>query len=113
MSEQNCIRVMIVDDHAVVRSGLRFFMLTFDDIELVAEADSGEEALRLCDKSQPDVILMDMVMPGMDGATATQAIRERYPHVQVIALTSFKEEDLVQRALQAGAISYQIGRAHV
>jgi NarL family two-component system response regulator LiaR len=106
MSEQNCIRVMIVDDHAVVRSGLRFFMLTFDDIELVAEADSGEEALRLCDKSQPDVILMDMVMPGMDGATATQAIRERYPHVQVIALTSFKEEDLVQRALQAGAISY-------
>ena len=81
-------------------------MLTFDDIELVAEADSGEEALRLCDKSQPDVILMDMVMPGMDGATATQAIRERYPQVQVIALTSFKEEDLVQRALQAGAISY-------
>jgi len=106
MSEQNRIRVMIVDDHAVVRSGLRFFMLTFDDIELVAEADSGEEALRLCDRSQPDVILMDMVMPGMDGATATKTIRERYPHVQVIALTSFKEEDLVQRALQAGAISY-------
>jgi NarL family two-component system response regulator LiaR len=106
MREQNRIRVMIVDDHAVVRSGLRFFMLAFDDIELVAEADSGEEALRLCDKSQPDVILMDMVMPGMDGATATQAIRERYPQVQVIVLTSFKEEDLVQRALQAGAISY-------
>jgi NarL family two-component system response regulator LiaR len=106
MSEQNRIRVMIVDDHAVVRSGLRFFMLAFDDIELVAEADSGEEALRLCEKNQPDVVLMDMVMPGMDGATATQAIRERYPQVQVIALTSFKEEDLVQRALQAGAISY-------
>ena len=106
MSEQHCIRVMIVDDHAVVRSGLRFFLLAFDDIELIAEADSGEEALQLCEKDRPDVILMDMMMPGMDGATATQAIRERYPQVQVIALTSFREEDLVQRALQAGAISY-------
>jgi NarL family two-component system response regulator LiaR len=106
MVEQDLIRVMIVDDHAVVRSGLRFFLLSFDDMELIAEADSGEEALQLCSQVELDVVLMDMVMPGMDGATATQIIRERYPQVQVIALTSFKEEDLVQSALQAGAISY-------
>ena len=75
-------------------------------MELVAEAESGEEALRLCDEVQPDVILMDMVMPGMDGATATQAICKRHPGIQVVALTSFPEEGLVQKALQAGAISY-------
>jgi len=100
------IRVMLVDDHTVVRSGLKFFLLGFDDMELVAEAESGEEALRLCDEVEPDVILMDMVMPGMDGATATQTIRKRYPQIQVVALTSFPEEGLVQKAVQAGAISY-------
>ncbi|MCQ3973022.1 MAG: DNA-binding response regulator [Anaerolineae bacterium] len=97
---------MIVDDHAVVRGGLKFFLLGFDDLELAGEAEDGEEALRLCDQIQPDVILMDMMMPGIDGAATTQAIRQRYPQVQVIALTSFKEQDLVQRALQAGAIGY-------
>ena len=106
MSEQNPIQVMLVDDHAVVRSGLRFFLLGFDDMELVGEAESGEEALQLCAEIQPDVILMDLMMPGMDGASATRAIRERYPQVQVVALTSFQEEDLVKNALQAGAISY-------
>lgn len=102
----NLIRVMFVDDHAVVRRGLRFFLLGFSDMELVAEAASGEEALRLCAELQPDVILMDMVMPGMDGATAIHAIRDRYPQIQIVALTSFPEEDLVQKALQAGAIGY-------
>lgn len=106
MTEQNRIRVMIVDDHTVVRGGLKYFLLAFDDMELIGEADSGEEALRLCSQVQPDVVVMDMVMPGMDGAEATRAIRERYPQVQVVALTSFQEEDLVQRALQAGAIGY-------
>jgi NarL family two-component system response regulator LiaR len=100
------IRVMIVDDHAVVRSGLAAFLLASDDLELVAEAGSGLEALRLCVQAQPDVILMDLVMPGMDGAQTTRAIREHCPHIQVIALTSFKEEELVQGALQAGAIGY-------
>lgn len=106
MTATKPIRVMIVDDHAVVRGGLKFFLLGFDDLELAGEAEDGEEALRLCDQVHPDVILMDMMMPGMDGAAATQAIRQRYPQVQVIALTSFKEQDLVQRALQAGAIGY-------
>ena len=100
------IRVMLVDDHAVVRSGLGAFLYAFDDLELVAEAGSGEEAVRLCEQAQPDVVLMDLVMPGMDGAAATQAIRERCPNIQVIALTSFKETALVEGALQAGAIGY-------
>jgi two-component system, NarL family, response regulator LiaR len=106
MSDQKPIRVMIVDDHAVVRSGLAAFLLAFDDLELVAEAGGGEQALRLCDASIPDVVLMDLVMPGMDGAATTKALRAKHPHVQVIALTSFKEQELVQAAMQAGAIGY-------
>ena len=106
MTKPTSIRVMFVDDHAVVRSGLAAFLLAFDDLELVGEADSGEKALLLCEHVRPDVVLMDLVMPGMDGVATTRAIRERYPEVQVIALTSFREEDLVQRALQAGAIGY-------
>jgi NarL family two-component system response regulator LiaR len=106
MTETEPIRVLLVDDHAVVRSGLGAFLLAFDDLELVGEAGSGEEALAKCEQLNPDVILMDLLMPNMDGAEATAAIRERYPSIQVIALTSFKEEDLVQRAIQAGAIGY-------
>lgn len=106
MTETNPIRVMLVDDHAVVRSGLSAFLLAFDDLELVAEAGSGEEAVRLCERLRPDVVLMDLVMPGMDGAAATHAIRERCPQIQIIALTSFKEKELVQGALEAGAIGY-------
>lgn len=106
MSETEPIRVIIVDDHAMLRRGLKFFLKGFDDLELVGEANSGPAALDLCAEVQPDVVIMDMVMPGMDGAQATQAIRDRFPQVQVIALTSFQEEDLVERALQAGAIGY-------
>jgi NarL family two-component system response regulator LiaR len=106
MAGQNLIRVMIVDDHTVVRSGLGAFLLAYDDLDLVAEANSGEHALRLCDQVKPDVVLMDLVMPGMDGAAATRALRAKCPHIQVIALTSFKEQELVQGALQAGAIGY-------
>jgi serine phosphatase RsbU (regulator of sigma subunit)/DNA-binding NarL/FixJ family response regulator len=95
-----------VDDHAVVRSGLSAFLLAFDDLELVGEAGSGKEAVRLCEQLRPDVVLMDLVMPEMDGAAATRAIRQRYPQVQVIALTSFKEKELVEGALEAGAIGY-------
>jgi NarL family two-component system response regulator LiaR len=106
MTDPAPIRVMLVDDHAVVRSGLSAFLLAYDDFELVGEASSGEQALRLCEQVKPDVVLMDLVMPGMDGAAATHAIREKCPSIQVIALTSFKEQELVQGALQAGAIGY-------
>ena len=106
MTEETPIRVMIVDDHAVVRSGLEAMLLAFDDLELVGQAASGEGAVRLCVGARPDVVLMDLVMPGMDGAAATQAIRDHCPEAQVIALTSFKEQELVQGAMRAGAIGY-------
>jgi NarL family two-component system response regulator LiaR len=100
------IRVMLVDDHTMVRRGLATFLQVFDDLELVGEAADGEEAIQLCARIRPDVILMDMIMPDIDGVSATRAIRQHFPTVQVIALTSFKEEGLVQSALQAGAIGY-------
>ena len=100
------IKILIVDDHSVVRSGLGAFLQVFDDFELVGEASNGREAIDVCAVKLPDVILMDLVMPEMDGAQATQAIRERFPDTQVIVLTSFKEENLIESALQAGAIGY-------
>jgi two-component system, NarL family, response regulator LiaR len=100
------IRVMIVDDHQMVRRGLATFLKVFDDLEVVGEADSGETAVPLCKKLQPDVVLMDMVMRDMDGAAATRLIRKQSPATQIIALTSFKDEILVQSALHAGAIGY-------
>lgn len=104
--ESSPIRVMLVDDHAVVRSGLSAFLMAFDDLELAGEASDGAEAVSMCRQIQPDVVLMDLVMPEMDGATATRAIRETCPQAQVIALTSFKEDELVHGALEAGAIGY-------
>jgi NarL family two-component system response regulator LiaR len=108
MTQTDTIRVLTVDDHEILRSGVRFSLKAFKDLELVAEAGSGEEALRLCIESQPDVVLMDMQMPGMDGVETTQAIKKQRPQVQVLALTSFYDKGLVQRALQAGAIGYII-----
>jgi NarL family two-component system response regulator LiaR len=100
------IRVMLVDDHLMVRRGLATMLMVFDDMRLVGEAESGQAAIQLCAQVLPDVILMDMVMPGMDGATATRAIRQQHPQVQVLALTSFKEAQLIKSALEAGAIGY-------
>ena len=100
------IRVLLVDDHTMVRRGLATFLKAYDDLELAGEAASGQAAIRLCAQVLPDVVLMDLAMPEMDGATATRAIRQQFPQVQVMALTSFKEEALVQSALQAGAIGY-------
>jgi NarL family two-component system response regulator LiaR len=97
---------MIVDDHAVVRSGLAAFLLAFDDLEYVGEATGGADAVGKCRSLKPDVVLMDLVMPEVDGAEATRRIKETCPDVQVIALTSYKEDELVQGALKAGALSY-------
>ncbi len=106
MSNQTPIRVMLVDDHAVVRSGLSKFLMVYPDLELVGEADSGEEAVQRCHLLRPDVVLMDLKMPGMDGVTATRLIRQSYPATQVVVLTSFHDEAMVQGALQAGAIGF-------
>lgn len=106
MKDTNCIRVMLVDDHAVVRSGLGAFLSVMPDFELVGEAENGEEAIVRCGLLKPDVILMDLIMPGTDGIVATRRIHEKYPHVRVIALTSFQEDTLIQRALDAGAAGY-------
>jgi two-component system, NarL family, response regulator LiaR len=100
------IRVLIVDDHAMVRKGLVAFLKNQPELDLVGEACDGREAIESCEQNHPDVILMDLVMPEMGGVAATRTIHQRWPHVQVIALTSFQEKELVQDALQAGAIGY-------
>jgi DNA-binding NarL/FixJ family response regulator len=100
------IRVLIVDDHVMVLEGLKVFLSVSDDIEIVGTASNGAEALEACDALAPDVVLMDVMMPVMDGAEATSRIRAAHPDIQVVALTSFVEEDLVARTLDAGAIGY-------
>lgn len=106
MSDDQPIRVLLVDDHTMVRRGLATFLLVFDDLALAGEATNGLEAIQACSRLMPDIVLMDLAMPEMDGVTATREIRQRFPAVQVIALTSFKEKALIQNALQAGAIGY-------
>jgi two-component system, NarL family, response regulator LiaR len=105
-SSSQPIRVMLVDDHMMVRRGLATMLRVFDDLQLAGEAESGEAAIELCAEVLPDVILMDMSLPMMDGATATRAIRKQFPQIQIIALTSFKEGKVIQHALEAGAIGY-------
>lgn len=107
------IRVMIVDDHDMVRRGLAAFLRVKPELELVGEARDGLEALEICEKVRPDVVVMDLVMPRMSGAETTRAIRRHWPHVQVVALTSFEERDLVREALSAGAIGYLLKNVSV
>jgi NarL family two-component system response regulator LiaR len=106
METHKTIRVMLVDDHNVVRSGLATFLRAYEDLELVGEAKNGLEALNLCHKKRPDVILMDLMMPEMDGIAATRAILADCPEIKIIAMTSFEDEELVHGVLAAGAISY-------
>lgn len=106
MSETDDIRVMIVDDHQMVREGLKVLLSTYDDIVVVGEAANGVEAVEQCTLLDPDVILMDVLMPVMDGAEATAQITAACPGVQVIALTSSVDQDYVVKTLDAGAISY-------
>ena len=106
MRTPDTIRVLIVDDHSMVRTGLATFIQIKPDLELVGEARDGQQALHMCERFQPDVVLMDLIMPNIDGVTATRAIRQRWPQTQVIVLTSFQEKQLVEDAVRAGAISY-------
>jgi two-component system, NarL family, response regulator LiaR len=106
MTGTNQIRILLADDHTVVRSGLSAVLAMQDDFKIVGEAADGEEALRLCESLKPDVVLMDLLMPKLDGVAATKRIKERWPQVQVIALTSFKEKEYVEGALKAGASGY-------
>ncbi|AMW99871.1 response regulator [Rummeliibacillus stabekisii] len=102
------IKVLIVDDHHVVRRGLLFFLKTQKDIEVVGEASNGKEAIELTASLQPDIILMDLVMPEMDGIQATKHIKAKYPNIQIIMLTSFSDRDHVVPAIEAGAAGYQL-----
>ena len=106
MGPDDPIRIMIVDDHQMVRDGLKVFLSIYDDIEIVAEASNGKQAVELCTQALPDVILMDILLPELDGPAATRRIREIYPHIQIIALSNFVDEDRVQGMIQAGAIGY-------
>ncbi len=100
------IGILLVDDHTVVRSGLGAVLSAFDDLKLLGEGENGEQAIALCDSLHPDVILMDLLMPKMDGVAAIKVIQEKWPQVKIIALTSFKEKEYVEGALQAGAVGY-------
>jgi NarL family two-component system response regulator LiaR len=100
------IRVMVVDEHGRVRKGIIAYLKNNLDLQIIGEAQNGREAVELCERLQPEIILMDLQMPEMDGITATRIIRKQYPHIQVIALTSFQDRAKVQDALSAGAISY-------
>jgi CheY-like chemotaxis protein len=104
MAKIEPINVMVVDDHDTVRRGLAVFLRAFDDLQLVGEAANGLEAVNLCAEIHPHVILMDLVMPEMNGIEATRTIRRQWPEVRVIGLTSFREEALAEQALQAGAV---------
>src|SRR5437879_3995934 len=103
---QNQIRIVIVDDHAMLRKGLAVFLNSYSDLELVGEACNGKEVLAFCADKQPDVVLMDLMMPIMDGITATHFIHHNFPEIKIIALTSFGEEALIKDVLAAGALSY-------
>lgn len=106
MITQTAIRILVVDDHAMLRKGLAAFLMSYPDLKLVGEAANGKEAMALCTEIQPDVVLMDLLMPIMDGITATRLIHDSFPLTRIIALTSFGEERLIKDVLAAGAISY-------
>ncbi|MEZ4671123.1 MAG: response regulator transcription factor [Anaerolineae bacterium] len=107
------IRVLIVDDHDVVRRGLNIFFQAYDELELVGEAVNGAEAVQLCGELHPDVVLMDVIMPEMDGITATATIRQTFPKIQVIALTSFQDDESMQSMMDAGAVGYMLKNASI
>jgi NarL family two-component system response regulator YdfI len=100
------IKIIIADDHLIIRQGLRLILETENDLDLVGEASDGNEAISLCKKLKPDVVLMDLRMPNMDGLTAIEKLRAEQPHIAVVILTTFNEDELMLRGLQAGARGY-------
>lgn len=111
MNAPRLIRVLVVDDHPVAQAGIRYLLHALPDIELVGEAASGDEGLTLYERLQPDVVLMDVMMPVMDGIATTAALKQRHPAAKVLMLTSIGEGDTVQRAMQAGAAGYLLKTA--
>jgi two-component system, NarL family, response regulator LiaR len=106
MTEKKIIKVIVVDDHPLVRHGIKTVFEAYDDIEMIAEAENGKDAIEICAKYKPDVVIMDMVMPILDGAEATRELVKRFPDIKVIALTSFNDKDLIKKSLKAGAVSF-------
>jgi len=102
----NKIRIVIADDHTMVRNGLQMFIDSIESFELVGQASDGDEAIRICRETDPDVVLMDLAMPKVDGVEAIRGILHSHPHIKIIALTSFKDDDLVYAALKMGAVNY-------
>jgi NarL family two-component system response regulator LiaR len=113
MSEQASINVLIVDDHPILRHGIKTMLFTFDDIVVVGEAGNGTETLARCQETNPDVILMDVVMPGKNGVETTRDVLKRCPQVKIIMLTSFPNQVLVQEALEAGAVGFLLKDAPI
>ena len=113
MTTEETITILVVDDHLIVREGLISVLRTFPEFNIVGDASSGKMAIALCEKLHPDVVLMDLKMPHMSGVEATRLICERFPHIQVLVLTSFIDDELVQAALEAGAIGYLLKDASI
>jgi len=111
MDEEKTVKVIIADDHMVIRNGIRAVLSVYDDVELVGEAVNGQEAVELCEKYGPDVVLMDIMMPVMGGIEATAAVMGRWPDTKIIILSSYKDSELVEGALKAGALSYLLKNA--
>lgn len=106
MTQVTPVRLIIVDDHDLVRRGIRSALVNYPEIEVVTECSNGAEAIASCSELRPDVVLMDLRMPGVDGVAATRAIHKQNQDVQIIVLTSYDDENLVHEALEAGALSY-------
>ena len=100
------IKVLIVDDHPLVRRGIKTLLDVYDDIEVIGEAENGREALEMCKKNKPDVVLMDLIMPGVNGIEATKEIVKNWSYIKVVTLTSFVDKKLIEDSLKAGAIGY-------
>ncbi len=113
MTKTEKIKVLIVDDHDMVRMGLISLLENFDDFEIIGDVSNGLMAIELCSQHHPHVVLMDILMPGMDGITTTRLIREKFPDIQVIALTSYSDEETIQKVLKAGALSYLLKNVSV